>query len=109
MFLLVCVCVLVHVEESKYSVAMASALSTGMFFTARAGLGSSWVARRNSIHTFVPNYLSMDHSAPLLTGVFCIVLRVGLRNFAFILLEIMIYLLRRWCVMRTGLGSIGQL
>ena len=67
MFLLVCVCVLVHVEESKYSVAMASALSTGMFFTARAGLGSSWVARRNSIHTFVPNYFSMDHSAPLLT------------------------------------------
>ena len=67
MFLLFCVCVLVQVDESKHSVAMASALSTGGFFTARAGLGSSWVARRNSIHTFVPDFLIMDYSAPLLT------------------------------------------
>ena len=75
-----CVCVSfctvsVWVDELKYSVAMASALSTGEFFTARAGLGSPWVARRNSIHTIVLDYLIMNQSAPLLTvssAIYCV-------------------------------------
>ena len=40
----VCVCWLREVDESKYSVAMASALYTDLLYHWMAGLGSSWVA-----------------------------------------------------------------
>ena len=61
MCVFVSVCCGVSVDESKYSVAMASATVHWIFFfTARAGLGSSWVARKNNV--FIErNSLPMDH------------------------------------------------